>query len=71
MAQDVNQRVEALEAHITHQDNAIDDLNEVLIKQGAEIRQLTDKLDYLVRKMRELSEEKDAQSGTEPPPPHY
>ena len=61
-------RLEALETRITHQDNTIAELNEVITSQWRTI-------DVLRRHVNELREEfrnvVPPRAAPEPPPPHY
>lgn len=65
---DIAARLEALEAHLAHQDRIITDLNEVVTTQYRKI----DRLERLIERLREsmlsLAPQRD---GPEPPPPHY
>lgn len=65
---DIVARLEALEAHLAHQDRIITDLNEVVTTQYRKI----DRLERLIERLREsmlsLAPQRD---GPEPPPPHY
>ncbi|MCA0405938.1 MAG: SlyX family protein [Proteobacteria bacterium] len=67
-AADTAARLEALEAHVAHQERIIADLNEVVTTQYRKI----DRLERLVERLREsilsIAPQRD---GPEPPPPHY
>ncbi|NKB59638.1 MAG: SlyX protein [Alphaproteobacteria bacterium] len=71
MSNDIQQRLDDLEAHLTHQDATIQDLNEVTLQQWNEIKALTEKLARLETKIQAAEEAGDAGATPEPPPPHY
>lgn len=67
-SQDHAARLDALEAHLAHQERVIADLNEVVTEQWRKI----DRLERLVRQLRDTLETLPQQrEGPEPPPPHY
>lgn len=68
---DIGQRLDDLEAHITHQDATIHDLNEVVLQQWNEIKALTDKIGRLEGKLQSVEEMGAGDATPEPPPPHY
>jgi uncharacterized coiled-coil protein SlyX len=68
---DVTQRLDDLEAHVTHQDSIIQDLNEITLQQWNEIKALNEKLDFLKDKIQASEGESGVDSTPEPPPPHY
>ena len=60
-------RLAALEEHVAHQANAIEQLDEVVREQWAEIERLR-------RELRKIEERLDAAADPDPvdrPPPHY
>ncbi|WP_298953170.1 SlyX family protein [uncultured Methylobacterium sp.] len=63
-------RLDALEARIAHQDAAIEDLNRVVTQQWSAIDALTRHVAALRERLREMAE-RPAGGGEEPPPPHY
>jgi len=64
----IDQRLEALEAHVADQERVIAELNDVVTGQWRRI----DKLERLVERLRETLLSLPAQrEGPEPPPPHY
>jgi SlyX protein len=65
----LSQRIDALEAHIAHQDRTIEDLNAALTDQWKLIEDLTYRMNRLAEMVREV--ESSAASAPEPPPPHY
>ena len=68
---DLQQRLDDLEIHITHQDSVIQELNEVTIQQWAAIEKLTGKLEFLKNKLQAAEESMESGKTQEPPPPHY
>ncbi|MGB0631758.1 MAG: SlyX family protein [Alphaproteobacteria bacterium] len=69
--EDTNARLDALEAHIAHQDQVIEELSEVAAKQWSEIAALKERLEQLRNKFREMEAGMDGDPGEESPPPHY
>ena len=65
------QRLDDVEAHIAHQDNTIDDLNQVVLEQWSEIKVLIERLARLEAKTDALEQTAEADATPEPPPPHY
>ncbi len=65
------ERLDALEAHIAHRDSTIDELNDVVVKQWAEIERLTARLERLDGRLEALEVRSDGPAEEEPPPPHY
>jgi SlyX protein len=63
------QRIDALEAHIAHQDRTIEDLNAAITDQWKQIEDLTYRLSRLADELREA--ESRGADEPEPPPPHY
>ena len=64
----IDQRLEALEAHVADQERVIAELNDVVTGQWRRI----DKLERLVERLRETLLSLPAQrEGPEQPPPHY
>ena len=68
---DLQQRLDDLEIHITHQDSVIQELNEVTIQQWAAIEKLSGKLEFLKNKLQAAEESMESGETQEPPPPHY
>ena len=68
---DLQQRLDDLEIHITHQDSVIQELNEVTIQQWAAIEKLTGKLEFLKNKLQAAEDSMESGETQEPPPPHY
>jgi SlyX protein len=64
-------RLDTLEATVAHQDQSIEELSDVVSRQAAEISDLTEKLNSLRERLRELEEGVGDVGQEEPPPPHY
>jgi len=69
--QDIIARLDALEIRIVHQDDVIDELSEVSLKQWTEIKTLTDQLDHLTNKLQELESGISSPPEEDVPPPHF
>ena len=69
MSQEIEARIEALEMTVAHQDQAIEDMNRVILDQQAEIDEMkirmSQALDRIQTVESQMPEEPDA------PPPHY
>jgi SlyX protein len=63
------QRIDALEVHIAHQDQTIEDLNTALTGQWKQIEHIAYRLGRLTDEMRAV--ESRGSDEPEPPPPHY
>lgn len=68
---EIEQRLAALEMHSAHQDNVIEELNEIAVKQWAEITALTERLSFLRGKIQELEAGSDGMPEADETPPHY
>ena len=64
-------RLDALEAHVAHQDHVIEELSDVAAQQWTEIADLRNRLARLNDKFQEMATGPDGPPGEEPPPPHY
>ena len=67
---DLIKRIDSLEIHIAHQDKTIEELNDVLIKQWIEIKNMSDQLDQLRKKFNELEQTLETPSVENILPPH-
>jgi SlyX protein len=65
------ERLDALESHIAHQDVTIQELSDVALKQWRTIEQLTTRIERLEGQLRAVEAAIDRPPGAEPPPPHY
>ena len=68
---DVQTRLDALEAHVAHQDQMIEELSDVAAKQWAEITRLNEQIERLKNKVEAFETGMDGYPGDDPPPPHY
>lgn len=68
---DIEQRLEAMEIGIAHQDNTIEELSDVVVKQWAEISRLNDELKFLKSKIEVLEQGRESPSLEDEKPPHY
>lgn len=64
-------RITALECHIAHQDGTIDDLNEMVNKQWAEIEALRRDLAELRARLARVEGDVGPSQPDDLPPPHY
>ena len=64
-------RLDALEIRIAHQDQVIEDLNQTVIAQWAEIDRLSRQLARLIEHIATAAEPAGRDPGDEPPPPHW
>ena len=69
--QDLAARIDNLEMKITYQDDVIEDLNKVIIKQWSTFEQFQRRIDTLERRLREAQDNVGQDPREEPPPPHY
>lgn len=69
MSQEIETRLETLEMTVAHQDQAIEDMNRVILEQQAEIDEMkirvSQALDRIQTVESQMPDEPDA------PPPHY
>jgi len=65
----LGERIDALEARLTFQDETIETLNQTITAQWLKIDALTRQLAHLNERLREA--EAAAPGANEPPPPHY
>jgi SlyX protein len=66
-----DQRLEAIESKQAFQEDAIEVLNEVIIKQQKEIDKLHAKIAHLDALLQQPDEGAVGDISKEPPPPHY
>ena len=64
-------RLTALESHIAHQDGTIDDLNEMVNQQWAEIETLRRDLAELRARLSRVEGDVAPAEADDKPPPHY
>ena len=68
---DTQTQLDALEAHIAHQDQVIEELSDVAAKQWEEITRLNEQIERLKNKVEAFETRMDGHPSEEPPPPHY
>lgn len=68
-AADVGARIDALEARLTYQDDAIETLNATITAQWKQIDALTRQVALLAERLQDAESTSDAPSNE--PPPHY
>jgi SlyX protein len=66
-----NERLEKLETTIAYQEQAIEDLNRMVLAQATEIAQLKRLVGNLGERLREIADNPALAEPPEPPPPHY
>lgn len=64
-------RLDKLETTIAYQEQAIEDLNKIVLEQAAEIAQLKRLIGNLGERVREIADNPALAEAPEPPPPHY
>lgn len=64
-------RLIELESRVAFQDNTLQTLNAVIVRQQKEIDTLRRELEALRVQLRTLAAFQEAHPGEEPPPPHY
>lgn len=64
-------RITDLEIRITHQEAALEEMNDVLLEQHKLIQQLGEELAHLQRQLRDMNASNIANAADETPPPHY
>lgn len=64
-------RLDKLETTIAYQEQAIEDLNKIVLEQAAEIAQLKRLIGNLGERVREIADNPALAEPPEPPPPHY
>ncbi len=65
------ERLEKLETTIAYQEQAIEDLNQTILAQAAEIATLKRLVGNLGDRVREIADNPALAEAPEPPPPHY
>ena len=64
-------RLEKLETTIAYQEQAIEDLNKMVLAQSAEIAALKRTIGNLGERVREIADNPALAKAPDPPPPHY
>ncbi len=70
MSKEMSARLQVLEEKFEYQDHFLETLNEVLIKQQAQIDTMQGEIEKLMVEVTSVLEER-KESGDEPRPPHY
>ena len=65
------ERTIALETKIAHQEHAIAELNDEVVRQQAALSALESRVDALLDRVRALSDSMPAGAPGDEPPPHY
>ena len=66
----IEERFQALEHKVSHQEYTLDELNSVVTRQQDQIDSLTQEVEKF-RALVKASSEPTIDAGEEPPPPHY
>ena len=64
-------RITDLEIRITHQEAAMEEMNDVLLEQHKLIQNLRDELNHHQRLLRDMNSSNITDAANETPPPHY
>jgi SlyX protein len=64
-------RLTDLEIRLTHQEAALDAINDTLLKQARVIDALRGELERVQRQLRDITASNIASASEETPPPHY
>lgn len=64
-------RLETLEVRCAYQDQAIEELNDMVVQQWTKLDQALRKIADLEDRLREMREAQGQDPQDEPPPPHY
>jgi len=67
----MDNRLIELETRLAFQDNTLQELNDVVVRQQREIDTITRELEALKAQLRTLAPEMVANRADEAPPPHY
>lgn len=68
---DLTSRIEKLEEHVVHQDQAIEDLNTTITDQWKLVEGFKRDIARLTDQLQEFENSSDQTGQREPPPPHY
>ena len=69
MTQDLQDRIDRLEAHVAEQERVIQDMSEVMAKQWSNLDAMSAKVNRLLDRLSAVETERVAPD--EAPPPHY
>ncbi|HLZ67927.1 MAG TPA: SlyX family protein [Aliidongia sp.] len=70
-AEALGRRIDALEMRLAHQDEIIEDLNQIVIAQWKQIDLLTHRVQRLGDRLEVVKDASSLGPQREPPPPHY
>jgi SlyX protein len=65
------ERIDTLEMRIAYQDQAIEDLNKVIVEQWSKLDQALARIDRLENRIMDVQGNAGSDGRDEPPPPHY
>ena len=68
---ELSTRLESLEIRLMHQEAAIEELTQTLLRQEQLVSSQATAIERIDSMMRALSSSSSAPPGDEPPPPHY
>lgn len=71
MTSDTDNRIEALETHIAHQEASIEDLSDTVQAQWMAIEALKREIGKLTRSLEAMAMSEDDAPPANQPPPHY
>jgi SlyX protein len=69
MSKDHGARLEALEIHLAHQDQVIEDLNAVILEQQAEIKDMRARMSQALGRIQQVESQMPEEADA--PPPHW
>lgn len=67
----LEERLTEIESRVAFQDDTIQQLNDVIVRQQQDIEQLTEELQLLKQQMQALAPSLVVDQAQETPPPHY
>ncbi|KPJ94499.1 MAG: hypothetical protein AMJ55_06290 [Gammaproteobacteria bacterium SG8_15] len=67
----LEERLTEIESRVAFQDDTIQQLNDVIVRQQHDIEQLTEELQLLKQQMQSLAPSLVVDQSQETPPPHY
>lgn len=67
----LQQQISELESRLAFQEQTLQELNEVITRQDEQMMKMQVQLQYLAKKLKEVSPSQLASEQEETPPPHY
>lgn len=67
----LQQHISELESRLAFQEQTLQELNEVIARQDEQMMRMQVQLQYLAKKLKEVSPSQLASEQEETPPPHY